>query len=193
MTKLSKKSVLLFAAAMAVCAFTPSTVSAASWAVIGSEHTLDSANFGLSTGFILSSCGESTLTASVDNAQVMTITAASFRRCIATGGSFGCTTTQVATGLPWRATAISTANIQIHGIRMDLLFELIPGTGTCAITGAKMILTGTLTGATYDNGFRKLSFESSSGLVSHSALGNNTPAPVTGSFDDTQVSLAVNP
>ena len=42
MKKFSKKGVLLFAGAMAVCAFAmPSMASASSWGVVGSHHTLD--------------------------------------------------------------------------------------------------------------------------------------------------------
>ena len=50
MKKLSKKGVLLFAGAMAVCAFAmPAMASASSWGVVGTHHTLTSSNLGFTT------------------------------------------------------------------------------------------------------------------------------------------------
>ena len=70
MKKFSKKGVLLFAGAMAVCAFVlPAVASAATWGPAPSHHVLDSPNFGFTSaggaGAITSSCTSSSFTANV--------------------------------------------------------------------------------------------------------------------------------
>ena len=50
MKKFSKKGVLLFAGAMAVCAFAmPAMASASSWGTVGTHHTLTSSNLGFTS------------------------------------------------------------------------------------------------------------------------------------------------
>jgi hypothetical protein len=175
MKKFSKKSVLLFMAAMAVCAFAmPSMASAASWGPINSEHTLTSTNIGFTTSAITSACADSSFTADVNNiGSVLTVTSANFRRCTSTGPAIGsCTTTSNGTGFPWRATVPSTTNVQIHNVDIDILFENHPGSTACNIVGVKATLEGTLTNGHWTgNTTRTVVLNSSPGLTSTSALG----------------------
>jgi hypothetical protein len=200
MKKFSRKGVLLFASAMAVCAFVaPSMASAASWGVIGTEHTLDSPNasFTVPASGTTSSCGESQFTVDVASAAAIEITTATFRRCTAAGPAIGsCTQTSTATGLPWTATAVATNNIQIHRIDIDVLLENEPGSSACAAAGVSIRLTGTLTGGVWNgNGANQheLLLNNAHGLRSHSALGNDQVALANGTFRDTQQTLVVNP
>ena len=76
MKKLSKKGILLFVGAMAVCACAmPSMAWQQAGAPVGTEHTLHSPNFGFSTtvpgiGAVDSTCSSSTLTVDVGIASV---------------------------------------------------------------------------------------------------------------------------
>jgi hypothetical protein len=78
---------------------------------------------------------------------VATITGASFNNCHGDVGSgVGCTTTTSVTNLPWRATAISTNDIILHGVDIDVSFEQTPGTlNECANNGLNIRLTGSVT------------------------------------------------
>jgi hypothetical protein len=198
MKKFSRKSALLFVGAMAACAFVmPSMASAASWGVIGTEHTLHSPNFSYAVAATgtNSSCGESTLTLDVVSAAVIEITSVSFRRCTLTSPAVGsCTQTSTATGLPWTATAVTTTNLQIHGIRIDTLLENHPGSTACNAVGINILLTGTLTGGRWSgNGANQheLLLTNAEGVQSHSALGNGQVVTLNGTFRDTQQTLTV--
>jgi hypothetical protein len=200
MTKLSKKGVLLFAAAMALCAFAmPSMASASSWGVVGSEHTLDSSNFGFASDALGSSsdCARTQFTLDVVSTAVVEITSASFAGCTFTAPPtfFGlCTMTETATNLPWTATAVTTSNIQIHGINIDMTFENHPGSTACTAAGVKLQMTGTLAGARWHgNGVtRTIELSGATGLVAHSVLfGNNLPFTPTGTLTATQNTLSV--
>ena len=75
------------------------------------------------------SCTSTQFSVSVDSAAVATITGASFQNCHGDVGSFvGCTLTWVSTGLPWRMTPVTTTDVIIHGIDIDVSFETTPGT-----------------------------------------------------------------
>jgi hypothetical protein len=203
MKKFSKKGVLLFAAAMALCAFAmPSMASASTWGSVPSEHTLTSTAAG-PVGFsadalgTTSDCARTGFTVDVVSSAVVEITSASFVGCTATGpaASVGfCSATSTATGLPWTATAVSTSNIQIHGVNIDVAFENHPGSTACVGAGLTLRITGTLTGAKWTgNGAGQHSIEllGATGLVSHSAVGNNVPITTTGTVTDTQHTLTV--
>jgi hypothetical protein len=206
MKKFSKKGVLLLAGAMAVCAFvTPSMASAASWGVIGTEHTLHSSNIAFTAditpvGAFASSCGESTFTVDVRNAATLTVTSASFRNCTALGTGIGdCTVTPVATNLPWAATGVTTSNIQIHDVRIDVRFETRPGGGAGSCTNVHNVdlpLTGTLSSGVWSSTGHEISYNQATGLVLHRLfhpnLGNATPVTVSGTMRDTQQSLALS-
>jgi hypothetical protein len=200
MKKFSKKGVLLFAAAMALCAFVmPSVASAASWGVIGTEHTLDSPDVGFTSanaGGITSQCTSSSFTVDVRSAADLTITAARFGGlCTASGPGIGvCTATSQPTRLPWTATAITSTLIEIHGIHIDTTFEQTPG-GLCAAAavGTKLTITGTLTNADWDPVEHAVRLNNAHGLVSHSVLGAASPIAATGTFRDTAQTLTVSP
>ena len=201
MSKLSKKSLLLFSGVLAVCALAAPMASAASWAPIGTTHVLSSADLSFTAtgalGQLGSSCADSEFHVDVTSAAVLTITGAAFRNCMGTFAAANCTLTMNPTGLPWRATAITTTNVQIHGVDVDVLFENTPGNPTaCAVNGASVRLTGTLTSGTFDpsatGANRRVTFNHADGLTSHSAqLGGPTQAFVTGAFRDTAGTLNV--
>jgi hypothetical protein len=88
---------------------------------------------------------------------------------------------------------VSSTNVQIRGVHIDILFEQMPGLTACNVAGAKLTLTGSVTNATYTNSTRRLDLNSGPGLFSHSALGNGTPATATGQATDTQESLQILP
>ncbi len=202
MKKFSKKGVLLFAGVMAVCAFAmPAMSAAASWGVIGTEHTLDSANISFTAtdpvlGNITSSCAESTFTVDVRSAGALTITSTSFRRCTGVGPNIGtCTATPVGTNVDWTATGPTTTNVQIHDIRIDVTFETEPGgaAGSCAnVNGASLLLTGTLTGGVWDPAAHQVTFNNAEGLVYHGPTGNAVRTTVFGTIRDTQQTLTLS-
>jgi len=200
MKKFSKKGVLLFAGAIAACAFVlPGVASAATFGPAGTHHTLSSPNFGFTSNFlgagVTSSCTSSSLTSDVANGN-LEITSGSFGGlCTYTSAATGtCTLTWRPTRFPWTVTAPTTSNVQIHGIHIDLRFEQPRGLNTCTnVNGQDLTFTGTLTGGRWTgNAAHSLDFSDSEGLVSHSALGVNNPLTVRGFFTDTQETLAVN-
>jgi len=196
MKKFSKKSVLLFAAAMAVCALAPSMASAASWSIVGSHHTLDSSNgaFIIDSIATTSSCGETTFTARVSNAMDLEITSAVFRRCTASGPLIGsCTKTMTAAGLPWTATPTSTTSIDIRNIDINAVLENHPGSTACTAAGVPIRVTGGLNNGSWSNAARELTLNGTLGLNSHSALGNGRPITAFGTFRDTQNTLQILP
>jgi hypothetical protein len=192
--KLSKKGLLLFGAALAVCAFAvPSMASAGSWGVIGTSHTLDSPNLaftgigpgGLSIG---SSCGDTQFHVDVRSAAIVTITAGTFRNCTGTGTlGAGCTVTATGTGFHWNATGTSTTNVQIHGVDVDVTFEAHPSGSTCLAAGTVLTLGGTLNGGQWDAATHELTFAADSGLTATTG----TDITVTGTIRDTSNSLTL--
>ena len=181
----SKKSMLLLGAVMALCAFVlPSVASAASWSPANTtDGRIDSGNVGFSipaTGSG-SSCTSSTFSVSADSAAVATITGASFQNCHGDVGSgVGCTTTTQVTNLNWPATAINTTRIEIHGFDIDVSFEQTPGTlGECANNGLNIRLTGTLT-LSYTPATRTFDFLGATGLVTHIAGVGSLPSVARG-------------
>ncbi len=146
-----KKSMLLLGAVLASCAFVlPSVASAASWSPVGTtDGRIDSGNLGFSIPATGSgtACTASSFSVTVHSAAVATITGASFANCHGDLGSgAGCTLTTTVTNLPWRATPVTTNDIIIHGVDIDVSFEQTPGTlGECAQNGLNMRLTGSVT------------------------------------------------
>jgi hypothetical protein len=195
MKKLSKKSALLFGAALAVCAFAAPMASAASWSVIGTGHTLASHNLaysqaiggGLTVGM---SCASTSFGTTVTTAALLTINSGTFSNCRGTGVAAGCTVTLTGTKFPWSGTAPTTTSIQIHGIHIDWRYETAPGGATCnsLVHNQNMTVTGTLTSIIFDPSSvgtnRRLTLINSSGLVSHSALANGAPTLLNGTFSD---------
>jgi hypothetical protein len=199
MKKLSNKGVLLFATAMAFCALgMPSMASGSSWGVVGSDHMLDSSTFGFDSDTIgySTTCARTQFTAVLASAASLEITSAGFTGCTwALSGTEPCTVTSTGTNLPWTATAITTSNIQIHGVNIDMFFEDHPGAGGCVLDGLSLRMTGTLRAARWTgNGAGQHAIEllGSTGFVTHSAaLGNGAPITLTGTLSDTQGTLTV--
>ena len=201
MKKFPKKGVLLFAGAMAVCAFAmPSMASASSWGVVGSHHTLTSTNLGFSSDVIGSTtmCTSASFTARVTSAANLEITTATFTGCTLAAPALGatCTTTWTGTSFPWTATAVTTSNIQIHGVNIDVFHENHPGGGSCgALTGITSRITGTLSSARWhgNTGGRTIELAGSTGLVSHgpAAIGGTSAITPTGTITDVNESLTV--
>jgi hypothetical protein len=195
MERFSKRSALLAAAAIAVCALTmPSMTSAASWGPALTEHTLHSSDVAITGATIQTTCDESTLTGDVSsNGALLTITSATFKRCTTTGSVGTCTTTATATGFPWQATAVTTNNIQLHRVHIDFRYENHPGSSACAANGAFATAEGTLTNGHWTgNGVneREIVFSHVPGLTLTSALGNQAVSWV-GTFRDTANTLTV--
>lgn len=205
MTKCLKAGALLFAAAMAVCAFVmPTLAPAASWGPIGSEHTLDSPNLAFTStqfgGSAIASCRTSRFTGDVRSAAILTITSAVFSDCTASSiGGFGdCTMTWVGTRFPWVATAPTTTNIQIHDIHFEVTYTDIPGSpGSCGgfVNDQVLTWTGTLAGGQWTGngaGQHEVIFSNAEGLVEHQlGLGTTTKWTTRATFRDTQQSLSV--
>jgi hypothetical protein len=196
MKKFSKKAVLLFAGAMALCAFAmPSMAAASSWGIVGTHQTLDSPDVGYTSttavGTIVAQCTNSSLTTDVTSAQNLTITTGTFGgQCTALiAGSATCNMSLNATRFPWRATAVTTNNIQIHGVHIDQRFSQ-SALGTCpaALIGQNLTITGTLTGGRWTGnnaGQREIILSNAEGLVQHSALGNGQQLTFRGTFGAT--------
>ena len=183
----SKQSMLLLGAVMALCAFVlPSVASATSWSPVGTtDGRLDSSNLGFSIPAINSgtACSAATFSVTVDTATVATVTGVSIANCHGVvGGPVGCTMTATATNLPWRATAVDTTNIQIHGFDLDVSFETTPGTlNECANSSLNMRLTGTVTASFAPGaaGSRTADFTGATGLIAHvSGVGSFATAAV---------------
>jgi hypothetical protein len=196
MNKSFKKGVLLFAAAMALGAFAmPSIASAASWGVVGSEHTLDG-NLGFRSDVLgtSSDCARVQFTADVSSAANLEITHGTFFNCTLNGATTGlCTVTARGTNFPWTATAVTTSSVQIHGVDIDVGLENHPGGSACTASGVQIRITGTLSGARWTgNALHDLDIDGSTGLVSHSPFGNGAVITPTGTIFDTQNTLVIN-
>jgi hypothetical protein len=200
MKKFSKKGILLFAAAMALCAFAmPSMAGAASWTVVGTEHTLDTGNVGFEgtsavLGTITSQCTSSSFTTTVASSANLEITAATFGgQCTAHGPAIGtCVADAVAQKLPWTATAVTTSNIQIHGIHINVAFTQTTPTALCNAVGSVLTITGTVSGGAWNNAARHLTLDNEPGLTSHTAGFPPTAVNARGTFRDTQQTLQVD-
>jgi hypothetical protein len=197
MKKLSGKSVLLFGVVLVVCAFAvPSMASAASFTSLGT-HQLVSPNlsFLAPAANLGSSCAESRFDIDINNGNDGIITGSRFLGCRGnpTTSGVNCTVTATGTKFPWTATAAAgTDNLQIHGVHVDVQFETLPGTlpAACAVNGAQVTLTGTLTGGSWNPATRTIEFLADDGLSGLSGA-NLLAATVTGTFSDPAGTLGV--
>jgi hypothetical protein len=194
MKKFSQKSLLLFGVMLAVSAFVvPSMASAASWFQVGTTHQLFSSNLSFTAhtsplgGEAGSSCAASEFDADVRSAQVLTITSGRFNNCTGTFAAANCVATPRFTG-HWSATAISTTNIQIHDVIVDVLFE---GGANCVANGATAVLTGTISGgAVWQPAANDALFSNATGLTAHFP-GLSSSTTVNGTLRDTSNTLRV--
>jgi hypothetical protein len=182
--KLSKKSLLIFAAVLSLAAFAmPSMASAASWGVVGSTHDLDQIPgnglaFTSTDGTIGSGCAGTSLHAFVTSAAALTVQSGSFTNCMGTGAAGTPCTTTVTGTFPWTAVGTTTTNIQINTVNAHVRYENTPGNATaCPANGVVVTVTGTLasTGHTHWNSTtRTATFVNATGLIGDSALGPKT-------------------
>ena len=191
MKSLSQRGLLLFGVLLVVCAFVPSMASAASWSQIGTTHQLFSSNLAFTattaTAQAGSVCAASEFDGDVVSANTIEITSGVFTRCTGQIAATGCTVTPVGTNFPWTATATSTTNVQIHGVNVDVTFENTPGGEACLFNGARIQLTGTLTGGAWVPATNTVELTHDDGLSDHGIVpaGATVPAFVTGTIRDT--------
>jgi hypothetical protein len=185
MKRFSKKSVVLFAGVMAVCAFAmPAMASAATWGPVGgNDHVLTSTNLGFTTDGVTpagSTCAVAQFTTTV-TATRLDITSATFHRCVGVDALATCTATPVAQRLPWTATP--TTPVVIDGVHVSVTFEHKPGVANCPAPGASATLTGNLAGGVFNDTTHTLHLLNATGTTSHFA-GVSSPATVTGTIID---------
>lgn len=199
MKKLSTRSALLSVAAVVLWAcVSPGTGLATSWGVVGSEHTLDSPNFGLSTtsnlGKVDMQCNSSFFTVDVSSAADLSVTSANFGGlCTSTiNGGSQCNTTWLGTGLPWTITATATDNVQIDKVRIDVRLEQTL-TDTCPpnFVDQSFTITGSLNGGVWNVLERAIVYTNTEGLRSHSPFGVNQPVTTRGTLRDTGGTLTL--
>jgi hypothetical protein len=204
MKKFPKKGVVLFAGVMAVCAFVmPAMSSAASWGVIGTEHTIHSPDLEFTTtmpliGATTTQCTNSTFTIDVRSAAALTVTSATFRACTATGAGIGtCTLTVTATPTAtpdWNVTGITTSDVRINSVDVDITFENHPGSSSCVnVLHQPVTLTGILGGGQWTgNGANQheVIFLNDEGISSHGPTGTSA-LTISGTFRDTQQTLTL--
>jgi hypothetical protein len=188
---------LLFAAAMALCAFAlPTTAGAISWDPLGTNQTVTSPDVGFTTNLpgllaTVSSCTSSSFGVTVNAAasQNLEVTTATFGgHCVTTFSPSGasCTTTARGTSFPWTITALSTSNVRLDGVHIDVVFHQTAGL-TCPATlvGQSITITGSTTsGGSWNPGTDELILSNAEGLQSHSPLTGTTPITARGTFTD---------
>jgi hypothetical protein len=190
MKKLSMRSSLLLGVLLAVCAFVPALASAASFSQVGTTHQLTSNGLAFTAdtgplGQAGSTCALSQFDSTVTSASLITINAARFDNCHGVLAANPCTATVVPTGLPWTANAPNTTNIQIHSVNIDILFEQTPGAAACPAQGAKVLLTGTLTGGSWTPATNTADLVAESGLAAHFlGTGQSSSTTVSGNIRD---------
>jgi hypothetical protein len=190
MTKLSQGSVMLFSLMLLICTSVPSLASAASWSPVATTHQLFSNNltFMAHTGPVGLAgwrCAGSEFDAEVITANTIVTTSEHFSNCTGLIGFANCATTVVSTRL-WFATAASTTNIPIHNIDVDVLFE----GPACAADGLKVLLTGTLTGGSWNSSGNEAVYTNATGLTLHYlGVGMSSSVTATGTIRDTTNTL----
>lgn len=183
--KLSKKSILLFGAVLALSAFAmPSLASAATWDPPGTTHTLDSPNLSFSSAVGGSICSLAQFHLVVSAAGVSTITGTNFSGCSGTGGATGCTTTARGTSFPWTVTPISTTTATIDKVHVDVTFE---GAACPLGNPANVTLSGNLGPAAWSNAAHEVVFANTGGLT----VAGIGPATVSGTVRDTSQTLVI--
>ncbi len=195
MKKFSKKSVVVFAGVMAVCALAfPSMASALNWAPVGgADHQLTSTSFSFITEPLISvgaSCAHLSLTGVVDSTSDMTITATSFTNCMGIGQAQPCTATPVGRGFPWTATA--TSPVVIHRISVTVNLENTPGAASACPAPVTVTLTGPLGVGVFNNvehGTSMLPPATGTGLSGHPG---NLSVTVSGTIRDDRQTLTLS-
>jgi hypothetical protein len=191
MKKLSKKSVLLFAAVMALCAFAmPAMASAANWDPAGS-HTITSPALSLEIPALNagSSC-HAAFVVDANGTSQLTVTSATFSGCVGTKDATGCDVhaTQ-GSGPDWVVDGANASAIRVTNINVDYAFI---GSLTCVVGGNTVNVAGTLTAGGFNNSTHSLCLTGSTGL--QGSLGGMPLGPVTldGCLTDTAGTLTLS-
>ncbi|HEV7494709.1 hypothetical protein [Baekduia sp.] len=197
---MSKKGALLFASAVAVCAFAlPAMASAATWhGPFPSTHVFDTLSTSPSQLTATSGppnnfgwdCGFAQLHVDILSPTDAKITNFGARSCHGTGADVNCTVTLTPQRLPWTLTNPTTHTITIDGLHITVLYENTPGNPTaCALPGTET-LTGDLRNGTWTNAGHEFEFTNAPGLLVHRA-GMSIPFTITGTFFDTSGNLTM--
>jgi hypothetical protein len=198
MKKLSTKGALLFASAIAVCAFAlPAMASAATWhGPFPSTHLLDAPgtnnpNNRLSItrdaappsgGWV---CGFAQFHLDILSPTDARVTNFVTNGCHGTGLFINCTVTLKAGNLPWTVTNPSTHDIEIHDIDITEQYENTPGSASACAAPVTITTTGTLRNGTWTNPGHELEFNNAPGLITHPAGADG----FSGTFVDTSGNL----
>jgi hypothetical protein len=181
MTKLSKKSFLLFVVAVVSMA-SASSASATNFDGVG-QHTLTSSNFAVSIPAFGGgwSCTSSTLEVNVAaGGATASVTGATFDGCAGTGSFAGSVIDVTVTNFPWGFTHLAPNTFEIDAEHMVTNFTA---------SGVTMTYEGSMEG-TINNTTHTATFANSPGLTETGALGN-AATTVSGTFTDDQHTLAV--
>ena len=192
MKKFSRKSVLLFAAVVALCAFAmPSMASAGNWAGAPATHTIDSSNLSMfisavNAGWI---CTSTSFDVDVKSpaSNLLTITGANFGSCSGTNGFSGCTIDITASGLDWNANGSTPSNVSISTVRWAMRF-----TPTCSFAGTIVDVEGTLNAGVINNATHSLSLTNAPGLTGFIAGSLIGSVVVNGTLTDTSGTLTLS-
>jgi hypothetical protein len=182
MTKLTKKSLLLFVVAVASMA-SASSASAATFEPANSTHTLTSSNlsFNIPSLGAGSSCASSTFEVVVSSTgATATVTSGTFDGCVGTG-LLTAPAVVSGTNFPWEITTSGIANqFTIDAIHVTADFPSI---------GVSSTLEGPVEG-TYNNTTNTAEFANSTGPTATTSLGNG-PATVSGTLTDDSHTLRI--
>ena len=185
MTKLSKKSLLLFVSALALAAFAlPSMASAATFDGVG-NHTLTSSNLTVTAGAPLNAgtaCSSSVVELNVaTGGATAAATGATLTGCTGTGALAGMAAHVFTTDFPWTVTRAGPGAFTIHGIHLLVIYTP---------SGVAETISGTIHAVTINNATHTVTFNNAVGLTA-TVSGTTAPVSVSGDFKDDQNSLGV--
>jgi hypothetical protein len=192
---LSKRRSMLALVITGACALaTPSAGSAASWAPVGTTHTLDATTFSFFAGGGITAgatCATARFHTHVRSGAVLAITGASFSGCVANGTISSCSVAFAATQFPWSATAIAENNLRIDGVHLGVLF-----TGAACSLPTNSTLTGSIVGSvpgtsTWDFFTHTMTFNNATGMTTHLPGIGTIPTTVTSALRDTGQTLTI--
>lgn len=195
--KLSKKSAMLFAGVLAVCALSmPAMAPAAIWDGVGSNHVLDSSNPANRISYSVAAlgagwtCGITDINIDIRSPTDAIVTNAVYASCMGTGSAVNCTVTNTGTSFPWTMTNTGTADVTIHGENVDFSYENTPGAAqACGVPGEN-IVTGSLHTGVWNQATHEITYTNATGLSVHTSVGT-FPVTVTGTLRDTAQTLTL--
>jgi hypothetical protein len=195
-----KRTLLLFSAMMAVCAFAmPSAASASSWGVVGSTHLFTSTSLIFIAHLapdVEIDCSHYQFHIDVRSPAALLVTGAIFN-CNGSGGDVAnCTATMKATSLPWTITGTTTSDVTVDGFHADVRFEDKPGTpGQCNPTYPNITFSGRVAGGIWDPTAHQITYTNAPGLTAigfHVGGGQKVvPATLSGTLRDVAQTLTL--